>query len=345
MPSIQNQRDACRLSSPLKAALISVALFASTASASVGTGGLQHTATQQSQQGHEPALVIRGASSTPIVFGAPGTTQSGYAGGTTHEPYQHRFLPFEDGTFVDLGFARPDLGWSASMPPIGPTNAFSLRTSADATSHRWGSAGWYADSQAVQGTVAFEVLRPVRIRFEFGGLTRVYGGYYNPAGPSYANATWYAQLVQVGSNTGEFACPSAYENVVYVTALNERRHRYTNLPRVTYLEPGQYILRARVDAQAGGLGNYLMGTAPEAMAWAELEARVLDECPADMDRDGDVDNEDLGFFLRAWSAQDSAADLSGSADPCNTRNGQPDGAVDEIDLTVFYRLWSAGPCD
>ena len=56
-----------------------------------------------------------------------------------------------------------------------------------------------------------------------------------------------------------------------------------------------------------------------------------DDCPADLNRDGRVDGEDMGLFLVAWGTDAQAADLNGN------------GVVDGPDLGLILAAWDFCP--
>ena len=57
-----------------------------------------------------------------------------------------------------------------------------------------------------------------------------------------------------------------------------------------------------------------------------------EDCPADLDDDGDIDSADIAHLLVAWGANpDSPADFNG------------DDVVDAADLAELLSAW--GPCE
>lgn len=56
-----------------------------------------------------------------------------------------------------------------------------------------------------------------------------------------------------------------------------------------------------------------------------------EECPADLNRDGRVDGEDMGLFLVAWGTDDPLADFNGN------------GLVDGPDLGLLLAAWDFCP--
>jgi hypothetical protein len=55
-------------------------------------------------------------------------------------------------------------------------------------------------------------------------------------------------------------------------------------------------------------------------------------CPADFNRDGGIDGDDIPSFFDAWEIGDASADAN------------QDGGVDGDDVTEFFRVWENGGC-
>ena len=55
-------------------------------------------------------------------------------------------------------------------------------------------------------------------------------------------------------------------------------------------------------------------------------------CPADFNRDGGIDGDDVPSFFDAWEIGDASADAN------------QDGGVDGDDVTEFFRVWENGGC-
>lgn len=65
----------------------------------------------------------------------------------------------------------------------------------------------------------------------------------------------------------------------------------------------------------------------QAVAWA---AGLVQYCPGDFNRDGEVDTRDVLSFLNVWTSGDLAADFNG------------DGEVDTRDVLSFLNAWASG---
>lgn len=64
-----------------------------------------------------------------------------------------------------------------------------------------------------------------------------------------------------------------------------------------------------------------------------MTARVIYEftaCPADFNRDGRLNTQDVTAFLNAYTAGDSSADFNG------------DGSINSLDVLAFLNAWTAG---
>lgn len=78
--------------------------------------------------------------------------------------------------------------------------------------------------------------------------------------------------------------------------------------------------------------SFLSLPEPQDLAFI-IEGEVLGAaCPADFNRDGGVDGDDVTAFFSAWEAGESTADVN------------LDGGTDGSDITIFFDAWEAGGC-
>jgi len=264
-------------------------------------------------------------------------------------PIRTTSVPTEGGGSEVIGLSWPTMRWSAITPEPGVTAEFEARYTAGAQSQRWGDAGFSPDIQEVRGAIALDVFEPVRVRIEAVAACTARGGASPNTPPelaassSAAGGHWSASFEPADAGA-ESPCTMLIEGAAFVSTADGRHETHSAEAVYVRLQPGSYVVRTRITALAGGVGVYPETIAPAADTFVTLNLRVLSSCPADLDRDGDVDIQDLTRFTELWAAADPEADISGSAAPCDKRSALPDGRTDTADLSVYMNLWAAGGC-
>ncbi len=138
-------------------------------------------------------------------------------------------------------------------------------------------------------------------------------------GGPYANTTGQNSGVNVNSLTGALTGFAWSENAGWI-----------NFSGGAMASPSN---AARVDVAAGRLRGYAWG---ENVGWINLNAIPNGQhvklvlCPADMNRDGGVDSDDVVVFFGFWDAGSVGADFNG------------DSGVDSDDVIDFFEQWDAG---
>lgn len=264
-------------------------------------------------------------------------------------PIRANTVPSEDGGSVMVGFSGPVMHWSAVTPESGAAAEFEARYAAGAQSERWGNANFPPDVEEIRGAIAIDVFEPVRVRIEaVAGCTARGGAFSNTSPelaemPSSAGGLWSASF-EPADPAAENPCPMLTQGSVFVGAADERDEKHTAEASYVYLRPGSYVVRTKITSIAGGFGFYPETVAPAAHTFMTLNMQVLTSCPADLNRDGIADLNDLASYIDLWSAADPEADISGSAVACDKRSALPDGRTDMIDLNVYLNLWLAEGC-